>query len=96
MIDITCENLIPVIDVLKLVPISKPTLRRWTAMGKLEVVRAGTKVFTSREAIQRFLQQGPQPSQAPTLPPTRKQQRRSDELAAAHQEAEALLRGQVL
>lgn len=71
MIDLSHENLIPVLDVLKLVPVSKPTLRRWTATGKLEVVRAGARVFTSREAVARFLQQGPQPIQASALPPRR-------------------------
>ena len=96
MIDITDENLIPILDVLNLIPVSKPTLRRWTASGKLETVRAGAKVFTTHEAVQRFIKQGPQPIQAPPLPPTRKQQRRSVELALAHREAEALLRGRVV
>ena len=81
MIDITCENLIPVLDVLKIVPVSLPTLRRWVAAGKLEVLRAGFKVFTSREAVQRFLQQGPHTAQAPALSPTKMQRQRAEHLA---------------
>ena len=61
MINLGTENLIPVLDVLKIIPVSKPTLRRWTASGKLETVRAGAKVFTSTEAVQRLLQPGPEP-----------------------------------
>ncbi len=91
MIDAACERLIPVLDVLGLIPISKPTLRRWVSSGKLEVVRAGTKVFTSREAVQRFLQQGPQPDYAPALPPTTRQRRHADHLAQVDADLRELL-----
>jgi hypothetical protein len=40
-------------------PVSKPTLQRWATEGfrgtKLETVHVGRRVFTSAEAIRRFL-----------------------------------------
>ena len=93
MIDTAHETLIPVLAVRQIVPISVPTLRRWTASGQLETVRAGAKVFTSKEAIQRFLQQGPQPSQALALPPTRKQQHRAADVDATMARLRAKLGG---
>lgn len=60
MININQEHLIPLLDVRKYIPVSIPTLRRWTATGKLETVRAGAKVFTSREAVQRMIEPNPQ------------------------------------
>jgi predicted Rossmann fold nucleotide-binding protein DprA/Smf involved in DNA uptake len=66
MIDISQETLIPVLETKKLVPISTPTIRRLTASGRLETVRVGAKVFTSKEAVARMLQHGPQPSHQST------------------------------
>lgn len=80
MIDIAHETLIPILDVGGIVPVSVPTIRRWAAAGKIESVRAGRRLFTSREAIQRMLEQGPQPQQAPALTPTRKAKKRSTHL----------------
>ena len=81
MIDPMNEQLIALLDVRKTIPISVPTLRRWAASGKLETVHAGGRVFTSAEAVSRMLKHGPSPSQAPALPPTRKQQKHDREVA---------------
>jgi hypothetical protein len=77
MIDINTEQLIPILAVRETLPISVATLRRLTATGKLETIRVGAKVFTSREAVARMVQHGPQQTHQTPLPPTRRQQARS-------------------
>ena len=91
MIDISTEKLIPVLAVRDLLPISIPTIRRWTASGKLETVRAGAKVFTSREALMRMLQHGPMQAHQPSLPPTRKQHRQTFEQQRVDAELDEML-----
>ena len=82
VIDVTRENLIPVLDVKSLFPVSTPTLRRWSRSGRLETVRMGAKVFTSRGAVARMAQHGPAYGQ-PALPPTRRQKCNIEEHEAA-------------
>ena len=75
MIDLQNETVIPVLAVRKILPVSTATIRRWVASGRLEVIRAGAKVLTSREAIQRMCQQGPQlPHHRMTHAPKRDEQ----------------------
>ena len=83
MIDLSQETLLPILDVKQLFPVSKPTLRRWTASGKLETIRMGSRVFTSREALQRMAQQGPQQDHQPRVSPTRQQRNRVRQIEAA-------------
>jgi len=74
VIDLMTETLIPILDVKKIVPVSTPTLRRWTASGKLATVKAGGKVLTSREAVHRMLQPGPNPAMPVAVSPERRKQ----------------------
>lgn len=63
MIDLLTETLIPIREVPKLLPDrpSLPTIWRWRNKGargrRLESCVLGGKVYTSREALQRFAQQ---------------------------------------
>jgi hypothetical protein len=68
VIDVHHENLIPLLDVRKIIPVSVPTLRRWTASGQLETVKAGRKRFTTQEAVARLLEHN---GTAPVSGPTR-------------------------
>jgi hypothetical protein len=83
MIDVKCEKLIPILDVRKIFPVSRPSLRRWTASGALETVRMGTRVFTSLEALERMAKHGPQRPHQPPLPPTRQEKLQQEEARAA-------------
>jgi len=74
VIDLMTETLIPVLDVKKIVPVSTPTLRRWTASGKLATVKAGGKVLTSREAVHRMLKRSPTPETTLAESPERQKQ----------------------
>ena len=58
VIDVQQEQIIPVLKVKDMLPVSTMTLRRWVANGKLETIRAGARVYTSKEAVQRLVQQG--------------------------------------
>ena len=91
MIDLENENLIPILDVRKFFPVSVPTLRRWTASGKLETARAGSKVLTSKEAVARMLRHGPQQPHAAPLPPTRKQAKRQHDLEQVSRELDEIM-----
>jgi hypothetical protein len=93
MIDVSNEQLIPVLDVREILPVSIATLRRLTASGKLETVKVGAKVFTSREAIARMMQHGPQKSHQPPLPLTKRQQARSRGFDQAKSNLQAALGG---
>jgi hypothetical protein len=86
VIDLTAENIIPLLDVRKFLPVSIPSLRRWAASGKLETIRAGAKVMTSTQAVQRMLKPGPQEATTAPLPRARRQHRatRRFEDAQAH------------
>jgi hypothetical protein len=63
MIDVATEHLLTLSEAAKLLPgkVSVTTLWRWRLHGirgrKLESVMLGGKVYTSREAIQRFARQ---------------------------------------
>lgn len=80
MIDVSAEHIIPVLDVRKFLPVSIPTLRRWTTSGKLEIIRAGSKVLTSVEAIERMLRPGPQATPPTTLLTTPRQRKQDAKL----------------
>jgi hypothetical protein len=65
MIDFTTEKVIPLKGVADILPSSRrgkklswPTLWRWVTKGvrgrKLEAVRVGGSLYTSREAVERF------------------------------------------
>lgn len=91
MIDLSQETLLPILDVKQFFPVSKPTLRRWTASGKLETIRMGSRVFTSREALQRMARHGPQQPHQPPLSLTRRQKQRQAHLKKVHEELAELM-----
>ena len=91
MIDHTTETVIPLLDVRKLLPVSIPSLRRWAASGKLETIRAGAKVMTSTQAVQRMLQPGPQEATTAPLPRGRRQHRATRRFTDAQAHLKAVL-----
>lgn len=93
-IDIQTESLVRFHEAGKLFPgnPSRETLRRWRNKGvrgaKLETVRIGCLVWTSREAVARFLTAiNTEPCETRKLTPS---QRLRSGLAAMHQLAEIL------
>ena len=81
MIDVASENLVPLRDVPRCLPLRPNGKRlhisavyRWTLRGirgvVLETVRIGGTTYTSREAIQRFSERltGPASVQLPPIP----------------------------
>ena len=51
-------NLIPVIRIPEIIPVSLPTVRSWIFQGKLPVVRIGRKVFIRREVLEKIEKEG--------------------------------------
>ena len=96
MIDVASENLVPLRDVPRCLPLRPNGKRlhisavyRWTLRGirgiVLETVRIGGTTYTSREAIQRFSERltGPTPAQIPLPTMSRIRQRQLDQASAA-------------
>jgi len=88
MIDMSCETLVPLSQVPKLLPprsngkrLHISAVYRWAQRGvrgvKLESIRIGGTTYTSREALQRFAEGNHTPSQAVRTPasPTRRRRR---------------------
>ena len=67
MIDIRTEQMFPLKDAIRYVPgrPDKSTLYRWVFGGKLESVKVGGRLFTSREAIDRFVARCTSPADVP-------------------------------
>lgn len=89
MIDVETETLVPIRDAAKHVPGFRPHLSviyRWMQRsdGGLETVRVGGRVFTSKEAIARFVQHCNAPG---AVAPSR---RRRQELSATDRELSEL------
>jgi hypothetical protein len=88
-IDVQCENLIHVKDTPKFTPgrPHKSTVYRWVFNGDLETVRVGGRLFTSTEAIGRFIvrctNKDAQPIPSPSL-------RRQREIRDANKKLDAL------
>ena len=51
-------NLIPVILIPRILPVSLPTVRSWIFQNKLPVVRLGRKVFVREEVIEKIAMEG--------------------------------------
>lgn len=96
MIDLAAENLTPLRDVPRCLPLRPNGKRlhisavyRWTLRGikgvVLETVRIGGTTYTSREALQRFSERltGSAPAQLPPATMTRIRQRQLDQANAA-------------
>lgn len=82
MIDINTESLVSMTEAAKDKSLGRPsvtTLWRWRTKGaggrKLETVKIGGTVFTSREAIERFVQHGEDQKPAPPMRTTKQRQR---------------------
>lgn len=89
MIDIHTEEIVQLSRCSPLVP-TRPhvsTLMRWAFRGlqghKLETIKIGGKVCTSREALQRFFERCNSPSEPASV---RTSRRRRDDLAQADRE----------
>ncbi len=85
MIDVETESLVPIRNAAKHVPGFRPHLSviyRWMQRpdGGLETVRVGGRVFTSKEAITRFVQRCNAPG---AVAPSRRRRR---EIEAAERE----------
>ena len=52
------SNLIPVMRIPDIIPVSLPTVRAWIFQGKLPVVRIGRKVFIRREVLEKIEKEG--------------------------------------
>jgi len=52
------SNLIPVMRIPEIIPVSLPTVRSWIFQGKLPVVRIGRKVFIRREVLEKIEKEG--------------------------------------
>ena len=52
------SNLIPVMRIPEIIPVSLPTVRSWIFQGKLPVVRIGRKVFIRREVLEKIEMEG--------------------------------------
>ena len=52
------SNLIPVMRIPEIIPVSLPTVRSWIFQGKLTVVRIGRKVFIRREVLEKIEKEG--------------------------------------
>ncbi|SVD80781.1 uncharacterized protein METZ01_LOCUS433635 [marine metagenome] len=52
------SNLIPVMRIPEIIPVSLPTVRAWIFQGKLPVVRIGRKVFIRREVLEKIEKEG--------------------------------------
>ena len=52
------SNLIPVMRIPDIIPVSLPTVRSWIFQGKLPVVRIGRKVFIRREVLEKIEKEG--------------------------------------
>ena len=92
MIDMSQEKLITLADAAEMFPDppSSATLWRWVNRGvrggiKLEVLRAGAKVYTSEAAIRRFLERQTAAADGDT-PDTRSPAKRKREISNAEQE----------
>lgn len=96
MIDTGVENLIPLRDVPRCLPLRPNGKRlhisavyRWTLRGvkgiRLETVKIGGTTYTSREAIQRFSERltGVAPAGTPVNPVSRGRQRQLEQANAA-------------
>ena len=51
-------NLIPVMQIPEIIPVSLPTVRAWIFQKKLPVVRVGRKVFIRREVLDKIEMEG--------------------------------------
>jgi hypothetical protein len=103
MIDIETEQLLPLHDVPKLLP-ARPSgkklhisaVYRWAQRGiqgiRLEVVRVGGTTYTSREALQRFVQ-SPNAAPAPLVLRTTVAQQR--QAAQADRRIQEILHGKL-
>ena len=52
------SNLIPVMRIPEIIPVSLPTVRAWIFQGKLPVVRIGRKVFIRKEVLEKIEKEG--------------------------------------
>ena len=52
------SNLIPVMRIPEIIPVSLPTVRARIFQGKLPVVRIGRKVFIRREVLEKIEKEG--------------------------------------
>ncbi len=52
------SNLIPVMRIPDIIPVSLPTVRAWIFQGKLPVVRIGRKVFIRKEVLEKIEKEG--------------------------------------
>lgn len=93
MIDLLSETIIPISEVSKLLPSSRPgkklnaaTVFRWAQSGRLETVKVGGARYTSREALARFAQPTARP---PAATPAKTQARREQDIAAAEERLRA-------
>ena len=73
--DVLAESVIPLNDVVKYLPFrtSISTVQRWIRRGAsgavLETARMGSRRFTSKEAVQRFLVAQNEPTKPQAAPP---------------------------
>ena len=52
------NNLIPVMQIPEIIPVSLPTVRAWIFQKKLPVVRVGRKVFIRKEVLEKIEMEG--------------------------------------
>ncbi|NLX56719.1 MAG: DUF1580 domain-containing protein [Planctomycetaceae bacterium] len=95
MIDASCERLVPICDVPKMVP-HRPhisTVVRWWTRGvknqKLETLLLGGRRYTSAEALQRFFERSTAASDGQPIP-ARSQRERDVAVKAALRELDRL------
>lgn len=88
-IDVQSENLIPLKDAPKHTP-GRPhisTVHRWAFRRDLETIKVGGRLFTSTEAIQRFIARCTNPASSPLVAPSA---RRQHEIEAANKKLDAV------